>query len=1057
MPQPNNGNMPQPNNGNMPNNGNQVQPQNMNVNNGNMNGNMNRNNNMNNGNMNNGNMNRNNGNMNMNNGNMNRNNGNMNMNNGNMNNGNMNRNNGNMNMNNGNMNMNNMNNGNMNNSNMNRNNGNMNMNNMNMNNGNMGRNGNMNMNNGNMGRNGNMNINNGNMGRNGNMNMNNGSMGRNGNMNMNNGSMGRNGNMNMNNGSMDRNGNMNMSNRSLDRNMNVSGNISSSDIMMPEGRSECDLSSIRQNSNFSSSSDINDSTGFMPFMMDSSNSTLNIEAESEIGGNKKVKLYKGNYIVNCPVPDGVLERGVFGRDTEEFGYLRYSAVTCDPNDFVKNNFTLRQCLWNRETELFIVLTMYNEDEILFARSMSAVMENITYMCNKDNKWGMNGWKKVIVCIVSDGRQKIHPRVLNMLEFMGVYQENVMKEKVNDKEVQAHVFEYTTQVFLDTKLKERGAIDNYLPVQLLFCLKEKNKKKINSHRWFFNAFGRVLQPKVCVLIDVGTRPTSTSIHALWKVFDKNKQVAGACGEIRCDLGPYWKNLLNPLVATQHFEYKMSNILDKPLESMFGYISVLPGAFSAYRYSALQGQPLEAYFKGETLHERPDGSLFKSNMYLAEDRILCFELVAKKGANYILKYVRAAKAETDVPESIPEFISQRRRWLNGSFFASLYSTYNWREVYKTEHSLFRKIIFCIEYLYNLYSLLFSWFSLANFFLIFYFLAESITKTSKPGDLFYSSGEYLFRAMEVIYIYALICIFICSLGNRPQGSRLLYLASIILFAIVMIFIMFLTVYSIVQFFMNNKLEELMEWNGIKIVLSILATYGLYIFSSILHLQPAHMITSFIQYLLLLPSFVNILMVYAFCNTHDVSWGTKGSTKDASSLGTVTAKPGESIHVELPSKEDINSRYEKLLPELKRSRNMETKEPDTAQVIQDGKASFRTYLVIFWLFCNSVLLIIAIPLFGSYECKKYILDAEGKEVPEIIPCPHKLPIDVKSELYDLYVDKHLNRTLVKQYGLNAPIDLYNISYNNFYLNFIFFSVLILSAVRFVGSTLYLVDNIFH
>ena len=29
----------------------------------------------------------------------------------------------------------------------------------------------------------------------------------------------------------------------------------------------------------------------------------------------------------------------------------------------------------------------------------------------------------------------------------------------------------------------------------------------------------------------------------------------------------------LVASQNFEYKMSNILDKPTESLFGYISVL----------------------------------------------------------------------------------------------------------------------------------------------------------------------------------------------------------------------------------------------------------------------------------------------------------------------------------------------------------------------------------------------------------------------------------------------------------------------------------------------------
>ena len=71
--------------------------------------------------------------------------------------------------------------------------------------------------------------------------------------------------------------------------------------------------------------------------------------------------------------------------------------------------------------------------------------------------------------------------------------------------------------------------------------------------------------------------------------------------------------------------MSNILDKPLESSFGYVSVLPGAFSAYRFKALLGRPLQQYFHGDhTLAKRlgkkgVEGmNIFKKNMFLAEDR-------------------------------------------------------------------------------------------------------------------------------------------------------------------------------------------------------------------------------------------------------------------------------------------------------------------------------------------------------------------------------------------------------------------------------------------------------
>ena len=96
--------------------------------------------------------------------------------------------------------------------------------------------------------------------------------------------------------------------------------------------------------------------------------------------------------------------------------------------------------------------------------------------------------------------------------------------------------------------------------MMFCLKQKNSKKINSHRWLFNAFGRILNPEVCILLDAGTKPGPKSLLALWEGFYNDKDLGGACGEIHAMIEG-GRKLLNPLVAAQNFEYKMSNILGK----------------------------------------------------------------------------------------------------------------------------------------------------------------------------------------------------------------------------------------------------------------------------------------------------------------------------------------------------------------------------------------------------------------------------------------------------------------------------------------------------------------
>ncbi|KIV90361.1 chitin synthase 1 [Exophiala mesophila] len=682
---------------------------------------------------------------------------------------------------------------------------------------------------------------------------------------------------------------------------------------------------------------------------------------------KEVRLINGELILECKIPT-ILHSFLPRRDEREFTHMRYTAVTCDPDDFVVNGYKLRQNFAPtlRETELFICVTMYNEGEIEFTRTMHGIMRNISHFCSrtKSRTWGKDGWQKIVVCVIADGRQKVHPRTLNALAAMGVYQDGIAKNVVNKKEVTAHVYEYTTQVSLDEGLKFKGAEKGIVPCQMIFCLKEKNKKKLNSHRWFFNAFGRALTPNVCVLLDVGTKPDSKALYHLWKAFDQDSNVAGAAGEIKADKGKGWMGLLNPLVASQNFEYKMSNILDKPLESVFGYITVLPGALSAYRYYALQNDPsghgpLSQYFKGETLHGR-DADVFTANMYLAEDRILCWELVAKRGEQWVLKFVKSAYGETDVPDTVPEFISQRRRWLNGAFFAAVYSLVHFKQIWRTDHTLARKILLHIEFLYQLLSLLFTFFSLANFYLTFYFIAGSLADP-QLDPFGHNIGKYIFNILRYITVLSICLQFIVSLGNRPQGAKRLFLGTMITYSIIMAYTTFASLYIVIKQLTQHTLEPVDPddpyrlGNNIltNLIVSTLSTIGLYFLMSFLYLDPWHMFTSSAQYFALLPSYICTLQVYAFCNTHDVTWGTKGDNVLHTDLGTAKATgSGNTVEVEMPSEQlDIDSGYDVALRNLRDRVEVPKPPVSESQMQEDYYKSVRTYMVATWLVCNAIL----------------------------------------------------------------------------------------------------------
>lgn len=161
--------------------------------------------------------------------------------------------------------------------------------------------------------------------------------------------------------------------------------------------------------------------------------------------------------------------------------------------------------------------------------------------------------------------------------------------------------------------------------------------------------------------------------------------------------------------------------------------------------LQGEPLRKYFYG--LYSQAELNAFEANMFLAEDRILCIEVVAKKvraaprfvwrrllhatcicsmllasasshcasaqpplhpslpqGANYRLEYIKEAVAEADAVTKLTGLMKQRRRWLNGTFFAMLYALGNMGRIWtESSHSVLRKMVLTAEFFYLLVNLI------------------------------------------------------------------------------------------------------------------------------------------------------------------------------------------------------------------------------------------------------------------------------------------------------------------------------------------------------------------
>lgn len=283
--------------------------------------------------------------------------------------------------------------------------------------------------------------------------------------------------------------------------------------------------------------------------------------------------------------------------------------------------------------------------------------------------------------------------------------------------------------------------------------------------------------------------------------------------------------------------------------------------------------------------------------------------------------------------------------------------------------------------MFTVFLSWFMLASFWLTTTVIMDLVGEPTVGTDATTEHHAWPFgdtatpiinTILKYLYLAFLAVQFILALGNRPKGSKITYIISFMVFGIIQVYLIVLSMYLVVRAFTTTDSSENIKTDSVVdffssffgsssdggagiIILALAATYGLYFVASFMYLDPWHMFTSFGPYLLLQSSYTNILMVYSFSNWHDVSWGTKGSDKAEALPSAITTKvEGKAAVIEEIDRpqEDIDSQFEATVKRALKPFVAEIE--DESKNLEDSYKSFRTKLLISWIFSNGLLAVL-------------------------------------------------------------------------------------------------------
>ena len=578
---------------------------------------------------------------------------------------------------------------------------------------------------------------------------------------------------------------------------------------------------------------------------------------------------------------------------DKFTMGKSSAVTSHAIDIEHNN--VHNDNKNEKKVLAILVPFYNEE----AEDLTVTLKSLHQDISSIEDLGFD----VHVLLVMDGWWKASESMKKLIVQMFPKNDNgTLPWWMAIKPIEKEELSKCVSTFIMQRMVPGGESVSHVDIgegkqmKISLIVKRDNRRKINAHDWMLRSFADFYKAHFVFLTDCGTlfeqkcltrltkelirRPDCTAVSGRQRVMTAEQQnMPGEC----CGMASMFR-------AAQCYDYESSLAVFVGGFSLAGMLPVIPGPCGLYRYQAIKEKAVPFYLNTVAAHPGECGILL-ANLNLAEDRVLSYAAVLRTHENAYTCYVPEAIFYF-AAETLPlQLFQQRRRWINGTIAGYIWLLSNPHMITDSGIRSYNKPIILLLLLCQMLMYIAVALSPAIFMMTFYWSMQWI-----EGYLSIGNGSVFGTNMSdfLTMLYAVMYIVFVAKHSRvkqkpPVSTLFVYFATFIN-AIAMIFIMASMICgSVFKFGNTETLRESFAGfqmdSFIKLVV-LFAFIGPMILAAMHSLKSLWlMMTSIIQFYLLLPTMVIYIGAFSLSRVWDLSWGNRPS-EESSLKSTMTAE---------------------------------------------------------------------------------------------------------------------------------------------------------------------------